>query len=754
MAGASVQRGLTTLVHGSSVAMVSIPAIDISKSFLLSTQRAGNRVDGIESRYQVRGRITGATELTFDRISSLEPVEIAWEVVSLNDGSTVQSGNIAIASTATSGTATISSVAVEKSVSFISVRGGSGTLRDNLDETSFRHTLTNGTTLTVTREGTGTAADVSWFVVQFHQTPVPPTPLLASPAHGATDISTTPTLSWNTSAGASSYRLQVSTSSDFSTTVFDQGGITTTSQSVSGLSTSTSYYWRVNATNAAGSSNWSTVWSFTTVPPPPETPSQSVPEDAAVEVSPWPFFSWDSSSNATAYRLQILQGSTVIFDDSTVTTTAREVGFLQEQMTYSWRVGAKNAGGWSSFSSPTSFTTGIRPPLSGRVDAEDIALYAAIDSFDVYLKTGSSSALTFVEEEYQSYLVRLDQPINNETMFLVFNGHSYEMPNFVTNEMTTVYESNRELIRQRTSDRIHEAGGREVSVEVPLKPRIFFYQVNDTTGWLQIVSLGIKAEFMVAGVCRFTAYFDLKVRGDWKLTTDATSYQMEIGNMKAEVPGVRLEGKPRYWWMEFVHPISVGCRLGALITQAYLGIVEAPFKAELEGKTREIFNYTQLAAKEGITPELVREAIQSFPIRFFIWNESDGKLSVGLNFLEGRTPGSTEFVGLQPLSVVNPSLDYVGYNLQYRKPFENWTNRPPCYTDSDPFSLDCYTILFDKMREINTQSLHLRIPWEVIVGDLTYEQKPNPDLMTQVELDQAVSNLLTKAGWASFEELT
>lgn len=92
----------------------------------------------------------------------------------------------------------------------------------------------------------------------------PSPPSLSSPSDGATEVATSPTLSWNASSGATSYRLQVSTSAGFATTVFDQSGITGTSKNISGLVNNTLYYWRVNATNAGGTSNWSEVRSFTT----------------------------------------------------------------------------------------------------------------------------------------------------------------------------------------------------------------------------------------------------------------------------------------------------------------------------------------------------------------------------------------------------------------------------------------------------------------------------------------------------------
>ncbi|MBM3234809.1 hypothetical protein FJZ31_00780 [Candidatus Poribacteria bacterium] len=98
--------------------------------------------------------------------------------------------------------------------------------------------------------------------------PIPPKPTLASPLDGATGVSTKPTLSWNASSGAMSYQLQVSTNANFSTTVVDQSAIPDTSYYVTGLLNYTTYYWRVNASSAAGTSDWSSAWKFTTAPRP------------------------------------------------------------------------------------------------------------------------------------------------------------------------------------------------------------------------------------------------------------------------------------------------------------------------------------------------------------------------------------------------------------------------------------------------------------------------------------------------------
>ena len=93
----------------------------------------------------------------------------------------------------------------------------------------------------------------------------PPVPVLAFPLNNATNIEDTVTLSWNYPALASSYRLQIATDPAFSSGIFlDQNEITDTFKVITGLEGQQQYYWRVNSTNAGGTSNFSNAFSFTT----------------------------------------------------------------------------------------------------------------------------------------------------------------------------------------------------------------------------------------------------------------------------------------------------------------------------------------------------------------------------------------------------------------------------------------------------------------------------------------------------------
>ncbi|MCL4550311.1 MAG: T9SS type A sorting domain-containing protein [Bacteroidetes bacterium] len=188
----------------------------------------------------------------------------------------------------------------------------------------------------------------------------PSAPTLISPTNNSTAIATTTTLSWNASNGATSYRLQVSTDSNFSTTFFDQSNITNTSQQVTGLSYSTLYYWRVNASNDDGTSDWSSVWSFTTQGTAPAVPTLLSPADGSTNILTTLTLSWNASSGAASYHLQVstdLNFSTTIFDQNNITNTSQQVTGLSNSTLYYWHVNATNVNGTSSYSSTWSFTT-------------------------------------------------------------------------------------------------------------------------------------------------------------------------------------------------------------------------------------------------------------------------------------------------------------------------------------------------------------------------------------------------------------
>ena len=92
----------------------------------------------------------------------------------------------------------------------------------------------------------------------------PPPPGLVSPTPGELGVPIPPQLSWNESAGATSYGVEVALDPGFTSPVYNASAITDTTTAVNGLAPLTTYYWRVNAANAYGSGEWSEVGNFST----------------------------------------------------------------------------------------------------------------------------------------------------------------------------------------------------------------------------------------------------------------------------------------------------------------------------------------------------------------------------------------------------------------------------------------------------------------------------------------------------------
>lgn len=164
-----MQRGLTTIANGASSATAALAEVNLSKSFVLMSYRGAGAINGVESQFMVRGALTNNTTLTFNRVSTSNNVDIAWEVISLGEtGAAVERGTAA--TTATGNTTlnqTISAVDLSKAFAYISVQGGTGTNTGNLDELSWTAALTSPTNLRLQRGGSGTHSTINWQVVQF-----------------------------------------------------------------------------------------------------------------------------------------------------------------------------------------------------------------------------------------------------------------------------------------------------------------------------------------------------------------------------------------------------------------------------------------------------------------------------------------------------------------------------------------------------------------------------------------------------------
>jgi hypothetical protein len=195
--GATVQRG-TSCIGGASASPACPTAsgatnglnnrvtlatgVDTSRSFVLVTGKAGTSTDGVEAEYLARGEFltsgTAVSGVQFVRAvtqtGNNRQIDLAWEVVSLSDGSTVQNGTAILTGTTTTSAATLTTVDTTRTAVFFSVSGGNSGSANRIDDTSLTGALdgsngASGSSLTFTRIGTNNVGTISaaWFAVSF-----------------------------------------------------------------------------------------------------------------------------------------------------------------------------------------------------------------------------------------------------------------------------------------------------------------------------------------------------------------------------------------------------------------------------------------------------------------------------------------------------------------------------------------------------------------------------------------------------------
>lgn len=180
-----------------------------------------------------------------------------------------------------------------------------------------------------------------------------PTPFnITSPANGAAGIGLTPTLFWQSSAGTTTYRVQVATDAGFTAIVYDNTSVSGSSVSLvvpsGSLVGGTTYFWRVIAQNVNGTTTATNApFSFTTTAPTAFT--MVTPSDTAAGISLTPTMTWTDSTAEANYRLQIatdVNFTAMVFENQTINANVTSLtvpgGTLSGGTQYFWRVFAVN----------------------------------------------------------------------------------------------------------------------------------------------------------------------------------------------------------------------------------------------------------------------------------------------------------------------------------------------------------------------------------------------------------------------------
>lgn len=197
----------------------------------------------------------------------------------------------------------------------------------------------------------------------------PPAPVLASPANGALNVPISDTLKINSTAGATGYHWQISTSPGFSSFVYNDSttGSGDTVHVVS-LSYATKYYWKVLAYNSGGASPYAGPDSFTTKSSPgllPPTPALCYPANNATGIQADTLvLKCYTTPPYTEYAFYLSTDpsfSTIIARQNQSADATFEVTSLAGLTKYYWRIMGTGSG-YGSLSLADSFTTAVGIP--------------------------------------------------------------------------------------------------------------------------------------------------------------------------------------------------------------------------------------------------------------------------------------------------------------------------------------------------------------------------------------------------------
>jgi hypothetical protein len=239
--------------------------------------------------------------------------------------------------------------------------------------------LTNGTAYTFRVAATNSVGTGNYSSASSAITPAAPSapgaPTSVTGSAGNTQVS----LSWTAPASSGSsaitdYVVQYSSDSGSSWSTFSDGTSTSTSAVVTGLTNGTAYTFRVAATNAIGTGNYSTASGAVTPAAVPGAPTSVSGTAGNAQVSlTWTAPSSNGGASITDYVVQYSSNSGSswsTFSDGTSATASAVVTGLTNGTAYTFRVAAVNSVGTGSYSTASSSVT----PTAGNWNFSSVAL--------------------------------------------------------------------------------------------------------------------------------------------------------------------------------------------------------------------------------------------------------------------------------------------------------------------------------------------------------------------------------------------
>lgn len=296
---------------------------------------------------------------------------------------------------------------------------------------------------------------------------VPAAPLLIAPAEGSHFVNYLPWVTWKKEEGVDTSRVQILSSSGI--VIYAKATLADDTYRIpAGTLADGTYTWQASVHNEGGWGPWSTprTFSLLTVPP-PAAPALLAPGDRSIVDTAVPLaFAWEPVADAESYRMRLLRGEYVIFEESGIQDPTHTMpdpcdGCELGSGEYSWQAAARGIAGWSDWSSASTFSiprpdngailkrlptfNGGKGELTIRMGAGGDAVVKLVKrdssqaSIAVYIRSDSSTTVTGIPDGVYRVLYATGDGYNaRHTTFLVnMSAAEFDEPATYTTTRTT-----------------------------------------------------------------------------------------------------------------------------------------------------------------------------------------------------------------------------------------------------------------------------------------------------------------------------
>ncbi|HQM37101.1 MAG TPA: hypothetical protein PKV79_09715, partial [Candidatus Marinimicrobia bacterium] len=251
--------------------------------------------------------------------------------------------------------------------------------------------------------------------------------------------------------------------------------------------------------------------------------------------------------------------------------------------------------------------------------------------------------------------------------------------------------------------------------------------------------------------CSFEADFDININAKMKTEVD-TCYWLKIYDI-INHGKINMDVEPREWYQFWNYP---WCWAFEEIVLPF--IYEYQFADQFEDEMRdmrvEIFPIKDLPG-DCTDPNLVQEAINSFPIDFSFYNDSspDSNLVICIDFMKGTQTNPNAFINIQPDPVNHDSYDHIGFACQFDNFMYAYLNSSwPNHSIDNP--IECATTMLNLMASTSAQSIRLEVPWLKIQSNIPTNKVNcglDPDFLDTPAGQEIINNFMNLSTWQDFD---